>query len=78
MPSVNAVAVSAQPTTHIEFEMTLADAQKFVSELTQYLQSSRAGTIHLQIERRGVAPPSGGTAPIEKGDPVTIVIHRFP
>jgi hypothetical protein len=77
MPNLKAEAVASQPTTHVEFEMTRADVQKFANDLLVYLQASKAATVHLQIQRRGVAPPTGGTAAISKGDPVTISIHDF-
>ena len=68
----------AKITTHLEFKMSRVETEKFLSDLTTLIQSSAANTFHLQVERRGVSPPRGGTVPISKGDPVTIAIHEFP
>lgn len=78
MPSVVARSACAQLTTHIEFELSGPELRQFARELDEYARAHPNVTeFHLQIQRRGVAPPAGGTAPIAQGDQVTVTLHQF-
>jgi hypothetical protein len=79
MANMIARSVCNATLTHVEFEVTKGDLQRFVAELQdEARRDPSVETFHLQIQRRGVAPPTGGTVPINNGDPVTVSVHRFP
>jgi hypothetical protein len=79
MAKFNGSVVSGDTFTHLEVTATRASVLAFIQDLQAELATNPDDqTFHLQIERRGTAPAPGGGTPITAGDPVAVVLHRFP
>jgi hypothetical protein len=61
----------------MEFELEKGELLRFIDELRKEVTSGTTEKFHLQIARKGVAPSPGASAPINKGDLVTVTVHRF-